>query len=116
MLTRTEPPGSIPAFWNSSHPVHLVGDLLHHCFFWPVLEKSGLPMIGFCDLCHCGGYPSIDQGINPKVIREMLGHSSITLTLDTYSHVLPTMQREAREAWTQSCADKDAMQNNLNIT
>lgn len=32
------------------------------------------------------------QGVHPKVVQERLGHSSITLTLDTYSHVLPSMQ------------------------
>jgi integrase len=35
--------------------------------------------------------------INPKVVSESLGHSSIVLTLDVYSHVLPTMQKEATE-------------------
>ena len=35
--------------------------------------------------------------INPKVVSERLGHSSITLTLDTYSHVMPTMQRDAAD-------------------
>ena len=36
-------------------------------------------------------------GVNPKVVSEWLGHATVVLTLDTYSHVLPTMQESARE-------------------
>jgi integrase len=35
--------------------------------------------------------------VNPKIVSERLGHSSVVLTLDTYSHVLPTMQRAAAD-------------------
>ena len=37
------------------------------------------------------------QGVHPKVVQERLGHSNISLTLDTYSHVLPSMQENAAE-------------------
>lgn len=37
-------------------------------------------------------------GVHPKVVAEMLGHSQISITLDLYSHVTPTMQRDAAEA------------------
>lgn len=39
----------------------------------------------------------LQQGINPKIVHERLGHSDISLTLNTYSHVLPPMQEEAAE-------------------
>jgi len=39
------------------------------------------------------------QGVHPKVVSERLGHSSIGITLDTYSHVLPGMQEEAAAAF-----------------
>jgi site-specific recombinase XerD len=39
----------------------------------------------------------LTEGIHPKVVQEMLGHSNITLTLATYSHVLPTLQRAAAD-------------------
>ena len=39
--------------------------------------------------------PRLVNGEHPKVVQEMLGHASITLTLDTYSHVLPGMQEES---------------------
>jgi len=35
-------------------------------------------------------------GVHPKVVQELLGHSQISMTMDIYSHVLPTMQQEAR--------------------
>ena len=42
---------------------------------------------------HDGG--SHGRGVHPKIVSEMLGHSTIAITLDLYSHVTPTMQREA---------------------
>jgi integrase len=38
------------------------------------------------------------QGVNPKVVREILGHANISQTMDIYSHVLPNMQDEAAAA------------------
>ncbi len=40
-------------------------------------------------------------GVHPKIVCERLGHSSIKITLDTYSHVLPTMQEEATNRLTE---------------
>ena len=40
----------------------------------------------------------LGESIHPKVVAEMLGHSRISTTLDLYSHVTPTMQRQATEA------------------
>ncbi len=39
------------------------------------------------------------KNVNPKVVSEMLGHATIAITLDTYSHVLPDMQHSAVAAW-----------------
>ena len=49
----------------------------------------------FHDLRHTAATLLLAQGINPKVVAEMLGHASVKITLDVYSHVLPTMQDEA---------------------
>lgn len=65
--------------------------------FKPLLRAASLPNIRFHDLRHTAATLMFTQGINPKVIQERLGHASIMLTLDTYSHVLPTMQREAAD-------------------
>jgi integrase len=40
----------------------------------------------------------LGRGIHPKIVSEMLGHATIAITLDTYSHVIPTMQRDAAAA------------------
>jgi integrase len=40
----------------------------------------------------------LGANVNPKIVSEMLGHASIAITLDTYSHVLPNMQSEAAKA------------------
>ena len=39
----------------------------------------------------------LSMGVHPKVVQELLGHSQISMTMDIYSHVLPTMQKEAME-------------------
>jgi integrase len=54
-----------------------------------------LPEIRFHDLRHTSATLLLTQGVHPKVVQERLGHSQINLTLDTYSHVLPSIQREA---------------------
>jgi len=63
--------------------------------FRPLLESVGLPRIRFHDLRHTAATLLLGEGIHPKVVSEMLGHASVQLTLDTYSHVTPTMQQEA---------------------
>jgi integrase len=49
----------------------------------------------------------LTKGVHPKIVQEMLGHSSITITLDTYSHVLPNMQEKAMEAMKDILDSKD---------
>jgi integrase len=67
-------------------------NLIRH--FKKTLKDSGLPDIRFHDLRHTSATLQLQQGTNPKIVQERLGHSSISLTLDTYSHVLPDMQEE----------------------
>jgi integrase len=63
--------------------------------FKTCLEEAGLLDMRFHDLRHTTASLLLSQGVHPKVVQEMLGHSQISLTLDTYSHVLPGLQDEA---------------------
>ncbi|HEX5082818.1 MAG TPA: tyrosine-type recombinase/integrase [Blastocatellia bacterium] len=66
--------------------------------FKPALKTAGLPAtVRLYDLRHTCATLLLLAGENPKVVSERLGHASITLTLDTYSHVLPNMQKAAAE-------------------
>jgi integrase len=60
-----------------------------------LLRKAGLPDIRVHDLRHTAASLHLLKGTHPKVVQEMLGHSTITLTLDTYSHVAPGMHAAA---------------------
>jgi integrase len=65
--------------------------------FKRVLKEAGLPNIRMYDLRHTAATLLLSAGTHPKVASEMLGHSTVVLTMDTYSHVLPTMQAQAAE-------------------
>jgi len=65
--------------------------------FKPLLKKAEVPDIRLYDLRHTTATLLLSAGENPKVVSERLGHASIVLTLDTYSHVLPTMQQTATD-------------------
>ena len=69
--------------------------LTHHT--QRLLKKAGLPAVRFHDFRHSHATMMLQQGVHPKIVSDRLGHSSIKLTLDTYSHVLPAMQREAAD-------------------
>lgn len=61
------------------------------------LEAAGLPQRRFHDLRHSCATLLLVQGISPRVVMEILGHSEIGMTLNTYSHVLPQLRRQAAE-------------------
>lgn len=65
---------------------------LRNRFFARLLKYAGLPSdTRFHDLRHTCATLLLSRNVNPKIVSERLGHSSIAITLDTYSHVLPTM-------------------------
>jgi integrase len=57
--------------------------------------RAGVPAVRFHDLRHTAATLMLSRGVHPKIVSEMLGHSTVAITLDLYSHVTPTMQREA---------------------
>ena len=65
--------------------------------YYPLLARAGLPRIRFHDLRHSMATLMFALKTHPKIVQETLGHSSIALTLDTYSHAIPNLQDEAME-------------------
>ncbi len=63
--------------------------------FKVTVEQLGLPKIRLHDLRHTHATFLMANKVNPKIIQERLGHKNVTVTLNTYSHVLPSMQLEA---------------------
>ena len=64
-----------------------------------VLKEAGLPHVRFHDLRHSAATILLSRGTHPKVVQEILGHSQISMTLDVYSHVLPSMQDDVSKRW-----------------
>jgi len=63
--------------------------------FSKLVRKEGFPHIRLHDLRHTHATLMLKAGVHPKVVSERLGHASISITLDTYSHVLPGLQEAA---------------------
>ncbi len=66
--------------------------------FARVLQRAGLPRMRFHDLRHSCASFLLKQGVHPRAVMELLGHSQINLTLNTYSHVLPSVNKETAAA------------------
>jgi integrase len=63
--------------------------------FKALLAAAKLPDMRLHDLRHSCATLLLAQGVNPRVVMETLGHSQVSLTLNTYSHVLPALQQDA---------------------
>jgi integrase len=74
-----------------------VGNLTYRSFR-PLLKRTNLPRIKFHDLRYTCATLLLSKGTHPKIVQEMLGHANISMTMDTYSHVLPDMQEKAVSA------------------
>jgi integrase len=71
-------------------------NLLRH--FKSILRRAGLPLeTRFHDLRHSCATLLIAQGVHPRVVMEILGHSHISVTMNTYAHVLPETNRQAAD-------------------
>src|SRR5207248_9165647 len=65
--------------------------------FQRFLDRSGLPQRRFHDLRHACASLLLAQNVPARVVMEILGHSQIALTMNTYSHVAPEVSREAAD-------------------
>jgi integrase len=74
-------------------------DKVTHAFS-EAARAAGLSGVRFHDLRHTHASLLLAQGTHPKIVSERLGHASITITLDTYSHVLPGLQEEAARTFS----------------
>ncbi len=61
--------------------------------------RAGVKVIRLHDARHTHASLMLKQGIHPKIVQERLGHASIQMTLDTYSHVVPGLQQAAAESF-----------------
>lgn len=78
---------------NTGTPIK-AENMLYRCFF-PALRRAGLPRIRFHDLRHTYASLLIAQREHPKYIQAQMGHSTIKLTMDTYGHLMDTINKDA---------------------
>uniref|UniRef100_A0A831TD28 Tyr recombinase domain-containing protein n=1 Tax=Thermorudis peleae TaxID=1382356 RepID=A0A831TD28_9BACT len=71
-------------------------------------QARGPPRVRFHDLQHTTASLLLGQGVHPKVVASLLGHSTIQITLDTYSHVTPGPARDAAATFGKLVASKIA--------
>ena len=72
--------------------------------FKPLLKAAGLPPIRWHDLRHTCATLLLARNVNPKLVQHLLGHVSITMTLDRYSHWIPSMGRHAADGMDEALA------------
>jgi len=75
--------------------------------FKTVLKRAELPEIRFHDLRHSAATILLSMEVHPKVVQELLGHNQISMTMDIYSHVLPTMQKDAVSKLNNALQEKN---------
>ena len=63
-----------------------------------LLRRAGVPVVRPHDARHSAASLLLSQGVHPKIVSELLGHANVSITLDLYSHVTPSMQRAAVNA------------------
>ena len=73
--------------------------------FHAIAESVGLKGVRLHDLRHAHATILLQQGVHPKIVQERLGHSSVSTTLDIYSHVVPGLQEAAAQRFDESLQD-----------
>jgi len=66
------------------------------------VRRTGLKSIRLHDARHSHASLMLKQGVHPKIVQERLGHASIQITLDTYSHIAPGLQQAAAKRFDEA--------------
>jgi integrase len=77
--------------------------------FKPLLRRAGLPSIRFHDLRHTCATLLLSRGTHPKYVQQLLGHASIQLTLDHYSHWMPSMGKHTASVMDDALEESDGV-------
>ena len=72
--------------------------------FTSIVRSINLKGVRLHDLRHTHASLMLQAGVHPKVVSERLGHASVSITLDTYSHVLPGLQEDAADRFSKLLA------------
>jgi integrase len=79
-----------------------------------LVRRTGLKGVRLHDARHSHASLMLKAGTHPKIVQERLGHSSVTITLDTYSHIAPGLQEAAAESFDKLLngrREKEAIEN-----
>jgi integrase len=87
----------------------LQGTVIYKYHWRPTLKRLGLPAVRLHDCRHSAATTQLEAGIDMKIVQENLGHASITITSDIYSHVMDRLRREAADKYE---AHRDATRTN----
>jgi integrase len=87
---------------------HAVGPGMVNRALAEALHHASLPRIRVHDLRHSTASMLLEAGTHPKVVQDLLGHSTIQLTLDTYSHLTPALHQQAARTMDLLLASRDS--------
>jgi integrase len=92
--------------WEDGHPLH--PDWISKAFKRRV-NATGLPALSVHGIRHTSASLALQAGVHPKVVSERIGHSTVSLTLDVYSHAIPALQESAAELVAQLVVGEPAL-------
>jgi len=92
-----------------AHDRPMAPDTVSHNFS-KIMKRLGFSRVRFHDLRHTHATLMLKQGVHPKIVSERLGHATVNITLDTYSHVLPGMQDAAVIAFEEAMKPRELIE------
>lgn len=90
----------------------MLPDTITHAWL-KLVRRNGQAGIRLHDARHTHASLLLKAGVHPKVVQERLGHASIAITLDTYSHIIPSMQKDAALAFDKAITNSNSESNSL---